>query len=1109
MGVSSAAQPVVPSGIVSYSVVTINNTQTSATPAPFQSMVNITESSFSGHIVYNNNFANFEYFYANGTIIPSWIESNTTGKLITWVKLNKGIPASSTAVIYLGFASTSTNLLSNTGTTGIGEAPQLSSTYAEYDDGASVFSIYVNGNTNPSDFSVYSNGGTLSITQKTGVTIGSVSANVLYASGTINNVAGDWNGAVYTSKSLSSGSYIAESNWYDLHSTTTADTETIGIANSGTSSTVTNAILVDTEYGGSQFNQFSISSGTGTPDQNPAGTYAGLQWLYSSITSLPSSWIGSMGSNLYSPSYTGTLTTNPMASQSVYLAFGGGPGSSTAGSDMYYNWLRIRAYPPNGVMPSVSFGAVHSVTLSITPNPATYGQSITLTATCLPSTDSCAIDYPSLGTAIATGTGTATYTYNAFALGAGTYGSFYANDITAGTNSTPQTLTVNKNSTYAFTLTGISTGNLLYTGTNQTATATIATHNNQLLGTLYLNTVPVKNTTTALSYNSPSAIGNWDLTFNTTGNPNYTAKSLSANYINYVAVSLENITKTSSITPANLTVSSYYPIKLYTTSPANTIIYSLNQTYNSITTALQSNVLNISYIPPANQLSGNYVYNIKEMQGANKLLMKATIQPINMTSISSAINYSTLLQYLPILAHTPAWTAKPQSWYISSTPASFTDQANTTAGAVFQTNASGTMIPQIHLVYPFTSFVLNYSNNPAVQGSVSINPFTFTLANSIAANYRSIANFSVFSQYTFNGIPASNLSVRALGLINGYHFNISSSNTSTLNGKYYLAVPTSNYLNPNITYNMTAVGTKANYFSMTNNFCPTTASAGAIPSYPIGLVDANGTRYSIYAYSTTGGSSAGNKLQVIEQHGSGSQTVQELTIPASLPFALPLEQSGIEYAFNVYSSNCKTLNYKGALSVPTNPLYIQLAGSGQITFYNKTLVNGICKLTNTTATNVTVHCSAGDPNNYVYKYNLQIENTTILGSQSLAANYTYNGSSFTSTFSLPKNATYYYYLYAYAYKNADPKLLVNSNMLTLSKISLAAPILGFIAAILLFILAAVGVASGVPLVLSGLFDLGLVAIVVFQLVNIPSIVIYAAIMVEIALIYWGKKEKLW
>ena len=46
--------------------------------------------------------------------------------------------------MYLGFAAKTTNLLSNSGTSGIGEAPQLSPTYAEYDDGASVFSFYDN-----------------------------------------------------------------------------------------------------------------------------------------------------------------------------------------------------------------------------------------------------------------------------------------------------------------------------------------------------------------------------------------------------------------------------------------------------------------------------------------------------------------------------------------------------------------------------------------------------------------------------------------------------------------------------------------------------------------------------------------------------------------------------------------------------------------------------------------------------------------------------------------------------------------------------------------------------------------------------------------------------
>jgi len=134
----------VPSGIQYYVAVNITNSQTTATPSPFQQMINITESSFSSYITYNNNFANFEYFYANGTIIPAWIESNSSGKLITWVKLTPSIAASGKLTIYLGFVSKSTNLLSSSGTSGIGEAPQLSSTYAEYDDGADVFSYYEN-----------------------------------------------------------------------------------------------------------------------------------------------------------------------------------------------------------------------------------------------------------------------------------------------------------------------------------------------------------------------------------------------------------------------------------------------------------------------------------------------------------------------------------------------------------------------------------------------------------------------------------------------------------------------------------------------------------------------------------------------------------------------------------------------------------------------------------------------------------------------------------------------------------------------------------------------------------------------------------------------------
>src|SRR5208337_55499 len=49
-----------------------------------------------------------------------------------------------------------------------GEAPQLSSTYGQYDNGANIFLSYFNGNTNPSSFTV-SPGFTLA--QATGVTM--------------------------------------------------------------------------------------------------------------------------------------------------------------------------------------------------------------------------------------------------------------------------------------------------------------------------------------------------------------------------------------------------------------------------------------------------------------------------------------------------------------------------------------------------------------------------------------------------------------------------------------------------------------------------------------------------------------------------------------------------------------------------------------------------------------------------------------------------------------------------------------------------------------------------------------------------------------------------
>ena len=68
----------------------INNTQSLSTGSNFQQMINITKSDFSS-LTYNSNYANFMYSYPNGTTIPAWIESNSSGIITTWLNLSAGL----------------------------------------------------------------------------------------------------------------------------------------------------------------------------------------------------------------------------------------------------------------------------------------------------------------------------------------------------------------------------------------------------------------------------------------------------------------------------------------------------------------------------------------------------------------------------------------------------------------------------------------------------------------------------------------------------------------------------------------------------------------------------------------------------------------------------------------------------------------------------------------------------------------------------------------------------------------------------------------------------------------------------------------------------------
>ena len=101
-----------------------------AVPIAFPQVLNVSNKYYGG--LADSNFSNVEFFYQNDTIIHSWLENYSYAKSALWWAKLEGIPPDSNLTIYMGFASNTTNLLNNDT---VGEAPQLSATYGEHDDG--------------------------------------------------------------------------------------------------------------------------------------------------------------------------------------------------------------------------------------------------------------------------------------------------------------------------------------------------------------------------------------------------------------------------------------------------------------------------------------------------------------------------------------------------------------------------------------------------------------------------------------------------------------------------------------------------------------------------------------------------------------------------------------------------------------------------------------------------------------------------------------------------------------------------------------------------------------------------------------------------------------
>ena len=307
-----------------------NPNPTLSTPSPFQQMVAFDPSAYKTYE--SPNLQNIFFFYANGTIIPSWLEDNnsyTSTNSLYWIKL-PAITPGNTMTVYMGFAPKGINVLNSAST---GEAPQLPcgsiptsacSSYAEYDDGASVFNFYDNfaGTTLSSKWTE----GGQSYTINNGLTLESGLNGYVQTLSSFGSDVLEFYGKMYLNGGTTSGfcyagvGYVPSGieGWYT------------GLVSAGCPSS---SQAFDTNTGSSPVTTVTSQSVWGVAY---SGSSEATSYLYNNYLQLASR------------SDTRTNYPEPFG---FFI-------QANSGWGFFAQWARVRAYPPNGVMPSVTFGTV-------------------------------------------------------------------------------------------------------------------------------------------------------------------------------------------------------------------------------------------------------------------------------------------------------------------------------------------------------------------------------------------------------------------------------------------------------------------------------------------------------------------------------------------------------------------------------------------------------------------------------------------------------------------------------------------------------------------------------------------------------------------------------
>ena len=305
-----------------YIPVTITNSESTATPTDFQQLVTVDLSYYSAFL--NQDLSNtfFSSDTAGSTVVTSWLESGNTypfNSVNFWLYLPDGIGASSSITVYLQVDLSGANHFNDT-TTGV--APQLTSTYAEYDDGANVFTNYWNfaGTTAPSDWT-YNAG---SISYNNGVTFNSTASGSFWY----------YTGATYSGNLMIDE--LMKVNTQGLNGE-----GAVGLTTTTPSWTSTfSAALVYNNTIPKLGIIYLGTDGDTAAEFEPVGTFGILGFSATSS-----------GMEIYS-NYQKISSSTDAVPSSYYIV----GSEASAGAQVFIQWLRTRAYPPSGVMPSVSAG---------------------------------------------------------------------------------------------------------------------------------------------------------------------------------------------------------------------------------------------------------------------------------------------------------------------------------------------------------------------------------------------------------------------------------------------------------------------------------------------------------------------------------------------------------------------------------------------------------------------------------------------------------------------------------------------------------------------------------------------------------------------------------